>query len=376
MIFFIAVIAFLILHYVSFLMIIINGLCRVKKQRPNNTSEPIVSVIIPFRNESDTILKSVESILMQSYPDQKLDIIYVNDNSDDDSLEKIEAMQLPEYIRVLTVPPDNESRGHKKRAIRFGVSFAKGEIVIGTDADCTHHQDWIKTMVSYFDESTGFVSGPVAFNNDTSFFKRIQRMEFAGLVLSGAGLIGSRQPVICNAANMGYRHEAYKAAGGFADMMKVSSGDDEYLMKKIHNDTEFTVKYCLDKRAMTYTDANETVEQFYQQRKRWASKSFYYKDGFMLLKLALVFLFYILLAVQPILAIFVNNVFWLTAGAGFLFKLIFEFAMLSHGKGVLFDKFDFPAFVFAQVLHLPYVLISVISGAMGNFVWKDRKVAR
>lgn len=49
------------------------------------------------------------------------------------------------------------------------------------------------------------VAGPVDFETDGNFFSDFQRIEYAGLILTGAGLIGIGKPTICSAANLAYR---------------------------------------------------------------------------------------------------------------------------------------------------------------------------
>ncbi len=78
----------------------------------------------------------------------------------------------------------------------------------------------------------------------------MQRLEFAGLVIAGAGLIGSGNPIICNAANIAYRKKAFEDVGGFDYQMRLSSGDDELLMQKIHRDSDYKIKFALDRNAI------------------------------------------------------------------------------------------------------------------------------
>ncbi len=41
--------------------------------------------------------------------------------------------------------------------------------------------------------------------------------------------------------------------------MNLSSGDDELLMQKIAKDSDFKVKFCIDKKAIVKTSANKTI---------------------------------------------------------------------------------------------------------------------
>lgn len=366
----------LLINYIFFLLRIFSGLKNLKSCDVDFMSEDFVTVIIPFRNETENILRSLKSIEAQNYPKEKYEVLFVNDFSQDDSLQKISDYKKSDNIKILSVPSDYSMNAHKKRAIRFGIQNAKGKIIITTDADCNHNVDWLKSLLSCMKDDVGFVSGPVEFYSNESFFSKLQKIEFAGLVITGAGLIGSGKPIICNAANIAYRKNAFDKVNGFNDQMNLSSGDDELLMQKIWKETDYKVKFCTNKKAIVETDPNRTVKQFYQQRKRWASKGLFYADKFLIVKLFLIYLFYVGLLVQLVLGIFFSIYFVFSFIISFFLKALVEFLVLKKGSNVLFDKFFLCPFPIAEIIHLPYIIIAGISGAFGNFKWKNRTVKR
>ncbi len=367
---------FLLIHYVFFLSNIYFGLSKLKNCTNEKIPKEYVSIIIPFRNEAKNILNTYESLINQNYPTDKYELIFINDSSDDNSLQLLENLQKKENVSVYSVPNDYSINAHKKRAIRFGIEKSKGEIIVTTDADCLHSNDWLIHLLKFMDVKTGFVSGPVEFISDSNLFSRMQNLEFAGLVITGAGLIGSRNPIICNAANIAYRKKAFEEVGGFTYQMSLSSGDDELLMQKIHRDTDYLLKFALDKKAIVSTEANPTVKDFYHQRKRWASKGLFYGDSFLLIKLVLIFLFYLSLLVQPILGFLISANFFLTFIFSFIIKLAAEYLVLKKGTSILFDSKILKPFLITEILQVPYILVSGFMGMFGNLVWKDRKIKR
>jgi cellulose synthase/poly-beta-1,6-N-acetylglucosamine synthase-like glycosyltransferase len=78
----------LLVHYSAFLILILKGLNRLRPSELNQIPKEFVSVIIPFRNETDNIIDNLKSIIRQDYPKDLFEVIYVNDNSTDDSLKK------------------------------------------------------------------------------------------------------------------------------------------------------------------------------------------------------------------------------------------------------------------------------------------------
>lgn len=368
---------FLLIHYLIFLSIINRGLNNLKSvDNILPPSNEFISVIIPFRNESDKILRSLASIQSQNYPSDKFEVIYVNDFSTDDSHKKISGAIRSVNIRVISVPEDYSRQAHKKRAVRYGIENSKGKIIVTTDADCIHKPEWLSTLLSYFGKDTGFVSGPVRFISDGSVFGNIQALEFAGLVITGAGLIGAGKPTICNAANIAYRKEAFEKVNGFNDQMNLSSGDDELLMQKISKVTDHKVKFCPDINAVVETEGNKSIGQFYQQRKRWASKGLFYADKFLIVKLILIYLFYLSLPAQLILGLTAENIFIFSFLLTLLLKITFEFSVLRKGIKIFLNKELLKSFLTAELLHIPYIIIAGVSGLFGNYIWKDRVIKR
>ena len=363
-------------HYLIFLQQIFRGLSNLKHTDNQSIPHEFVSIIIPFRNEKENILANLKSIESQLYPVEKFEVIYVDDFSEDNSVELLKKNVRRNNVSVLSVPNDFSINAHKKRAVRYGIENAKGNIIVTTDADCVHDEEWLKSLMQSFDSVTGFVSGPVEFETDNSLFSEFQKLEFAGLVLCGAGLIGAGHPTICNAANIAYRKKVFDEIGGFNDQMNLSSGDDELLMQKIFRDSDFKVKFCIDKKTIVKTSANKTLSDFYQQRKRWASKGLFYNDKSLVLKLILIYSFYVGLISQLILGLFYHPFFLVTFFISMLFKFIFEFRILYIGKQILFDDLRLKYFYIAEVFQIPYIIFTGLVGALGNYFWKSRKVKR
>ena len=366
----------LLAFYFLFIRKIRIGLTKLGYYKTQSQLDEFISIIIPFRNESDNILINLESIGSQNYPKDKFEVIYINDFSTDDSLEKLQNGITNENIKVYSVEESKLEKAHKKQAIEVGISKAKGSIILFTDADCTCSPDWLASMVAGFEENTALISGPVAFAESDNLFGKLQVLEFAGLILSGAGLIGNNSPMIASSANLAFRKSVFDEVGGYKDLMDLSSGDDELLMQKISYMTNYDIKFCFTKDALVITDPNRSVEEFSQQRKRWASKGFFYENKSIIFQLVLIALFFIGLLVLPILGIFLDARFFTIFAGSFIVKIIIEHAVLQKGIGVLLKRIPLGIFLLAELLHIPYIVYSSISGAFGNFKWKDRELKR
>jgi len=372
----------LLIHYLVFLKEILKGLNKLNSYSDNSLREEFVSIIIPFRNESENILRCLQSIEEQEYPKEKFDVIFVDDSSEDDSLSKLKSAEKSNNVKIISVSSNlsnvsaDQNKAHKKFAIRLGIEESEGDIIVATDADCIHEKKWLKTLINSFDDQTGFVSGPVEFLDEVGIFNKIQKIEFAGLVLSGAGLIGINKPVICNAANVAYRKAAYLQVNGFENQLHLSSGDDEILMQRIFKRTKFKIIFCANKNAVVKTSPNKRLFDFYQQRKRWASKSLFYNDKLLTIKLILIFLFYLSFIVQIFLSFILFPLFIFSFILSIIFKMIFEYRILKKGEKLFSYQNFLKYFFITELIHVPYIIIASISGVLGNFQWKERKVKR
>ncbi|MBK7980009.1 MAG: glycosyltransferase [Ignavibacteriae bacterium] len=363
-------------YYLIFLIKIVNGLKIVKNDLDSNSLNEFVSVIIPFRNEENILQRNLASVESQSFPKDRYEIIYVDDNSDDNSVKVIEDNISSNNVRIIKSENNFNDRAHKKLALKIAIENSKGEIIITTDADCFHRRDWLSTMVKKFDMETGFVSGPVEFVDDGKIFSKLQKLEFSSLIIVGAALIGINEPIICNAANLGFRKSVFKLVNGYEDNLNLSSGDDEFLMQKISTRTDYKVKFCYDKNAVSYTHPNKTIKEFVNQRKRWASKSFYYVKKSITLKLLFIYIFYLSFLIQFLLGIFYDKLFFVSLMFNFIFKVFTENQIVRRESTDLFKKVSLKLFLLAEILHIPYIILAGFSGLFGNYEWKGRKVKR
>ena len=365
---------------------------------------PTVTVVVPARNEEATIGACVDSVLAQDYPAGRLELIVVDDDSqdataavvrsrmarralaaagaDDDGDDDVEG---DGRLRLVRIPENRRrERAHKKAAIEKAVAFATGELILTTDADCTVPPGWARAMASAFDGAeTAFVSGPVAYRLDgrpgrgLGLFVRLQALDFFGLMACGAGGIGLGQPNLANGASVAYRRETFAALGGFSGVDHVTSGDDELLMQKVAYQTPLDVRFCAARGATVETEPVHTLHAFVHQRRRWASKGTLYPARLQRMLLGVGVFFIALVAAvvalpfAPGLAPYVGAAFALKA-AGDLAVLVPAARRFGQTRLLL----AYPAHL---VLHAPYSLVVAalgLAGASSGFEWKGRTVDR
>ena len=105
---------------------------------------PLLSIIIPVRNEQAGIGNLLEDIRIQSY--QNFEVIVVNDNSFDNTTEIVLNFTSQDQRFMLLTSQGNG----KKKALTTGINASRGEIIVTTDGDCRVGVDWLKTTLKYF----------------------------------------------------------------------------------------------------------------------------------------------------------------------------------------------------------------------------------
>jgi hyaluronan synthase len=131
---------------------------------------PYVSVIMSALNEEDLIGKSIDSIFSSIYPQDKIEVICINDGSTDMTFyHMMRAKQkYGERIKVISF---RRNLG-KRKALYAGLKKSKGEIIVTFDADSKIGRSAIRNLVIPLirDQRTGAVSGRVAVLNEKENF--------------------------------------------------------------------------------------------------------------------------------------------------------------------------------------------------------------
>lgn len=328
----------------------------------------MVSLVIAVRNEINN-LRSLEACLsVIDYPQDKLEIILVDDHSDDGSLDIMKQFDLCN-LKVFSLPQNEEG---KKAAIAMGVTYSEGDVVLCTDADCSFKPQWVQTMVSYYiEKSPDIVFGGVNYSKTNTVWQQLMALEFSSLVACGAGAAGFGSAIYNNAANVLYR-------GGFIRenlqwMEKnIASGDDVLFLQNAKKENGVKIDYIKSDDVWVTTDPPENFSAFLSQRIRWASKGRNYTDILAKVTGYVVFFTNLLLLSFLVLAIgFPPISIWFFIG--FIVKITFDFVILSL---YLISCNRFSLMKWFVLVELGYVIYAPVVGLMSRFLkykWKGRK---
>ncbi|MFA7228241.1 MAG: glycosyltransferase [Melioribacteraceae bacterium] len=229
---------------------------------------PGVTVVVAARDEEKNILDCLVSLDKLIYPENKLEIIIVNDHSSDSTGEIIENF-VKDKPRFRTLIPEGSigSLKGKTNALANAIRISHGEIILTTDADCTVSPLWAKTIASYYKNDVAFVGGFTT-QEDYNSFAGMQAIDFVYLLTVAAGTINLGKPLSCIGNNMSYRKSVYDEIGGY-EGLPFSVTEDFNLLMAIHELKKYKIIYPLDQNSLVNSKVCPDWKTLYWQKKRW-----------------------------------------------------------------------------------------------------------
>ncbi len=341
-------------------------------------TSPLVTILIAARNEELRISKCLDCLMVQDYQADRLQIIIVDDRSTDKTADVLNgyADRWPGRLTVVQLTETRPGLSPKKYALSVGMEQATGELILTTDADCVLSKSWVSTIVSEFAPNTGLVLGMTSYYSigPKSMAWGVQALEFISYGIVASALIGLRFPIHGNANNIAYRRKVYAEAAGFATHANIVSGDDDFLIQSIHKLGRWKIRYSIHPQSQVETEPPLSLHQFWEQRKRWASKCSFYEPK-QALFLAGIFAYYSLIPACIVLGLF-NKTYLVMGLASFFIKTGMDYLVMRRGLRI-FSKVELLHwFPITCLVHIPVILAAVLVGSFGDFTWKGQRVKR
>ncbi len=339
---------------------------------------PRFSVLIAARNEAENLPQLLHDLAQQTLPTSEFEVIITDDHSTDATATLLATAAATSrfQLRVLHLADEPSAGQGKKAALQVALQQARAPWVVCTDADCRLHPDWLRCYAALL-VSAGpevcFVSGPVLLTGTNTALDSLSGLEFAGLVGTGAASIGSGTPTMCNGANLAYRRDAFAAVAGFAGNEHVASGDDEFLLHKLHAAFPGSIRFLKHPTAIVRTAGPPTLAALLRQRVRWASKWRHYRHPASQRLAVLVLLANVALA-AGLLALPWQSQLAPWVAAAWLLKLGADVWFLTPVLRFFRRKHWLWWVPVLQLVYAPYALAVGLAGLRGGYVWKGRPV--
>ena len=172
-------------------------------ERAQADSHPFVSVVVPVRDGESTIATCLDAILATDYPDDRREILVVDNGSSDGTAALIRARP----VRYLHEPTRGVSHARNR-----GIAESRGEILAFVDADCLVEPKWLSELVLPFeDREVGAVAGDLQHVEPTTPAER----QAARLLGNWQRFAFNSNPAYPITANAAYRREVLERIGGF-----------------------------------------------------------------------------------------------------------------------------------------------------------------
>lgn len=216
---------------------------------------PKISIVIPVYNAISTIDLCLESILNLNYPNNKFEIIVVDNGSDDGSDEVVKKHNVKLFYETLLKS--------SYQARNKGIVNSNGELIVFTDSDCIATPNWLTNLVKdWHDTSIGCYAGEVlAYKPHTLVEKYSDRKQ---MISNKLALKCEYMPYTVT-ANTSYRKEVFERIGLFNP--RLFSGGDNDFSWRMQKKTDLQIKYEPD--AIVYHKHRTNLLGLYRQYKRY-----------------------------------------------------------------------------------------------------------
>lgn len=237
---------------------------KVQRKISRKEKLPTFSIIVPVKNEGLVVGRLLNALLKVKYPKEKLEIIVVEDGSNDGTLAicKKYAEKHPDRIKVLHRGVSNG----KPSALNYGLEKARGDIIAVFDADNVPSPDILLKAANYFeDPKVAAVQGRTmsinAEENMLTKFLSYEETVWCEVYLRGKDILdlfvhlkGSCQFI---------RRDVLERLNGFDE--EALSEDMEISARLVENG--YRIRYAPD--IYAWQESPSSFKQLLRQRVRW-----------------------------------------------------------------------------------------------------------
>lgn len=222
---------------------------------------PLVSVIVPGKNEGRHIPELAASMKKQSYKNYEL--IIVDDGSDDDTENICRSLEQSGHIDLFI---RNSVRGGKASAANTALYYSKGEYVVHIDADSHLAFNAIETILLpfYMDRNVGAVGGDIrVYESGKGVAVKLQAIEYLKSISTGrtvSSMLGILRMI--SGAHGAFRRDILKRLHGW----DVGPGLDGDITLKIR---KLGYRVVHEPFAVCYTNVPGSFPKLVRQRYRW-----------------------------------------------------------------------------------------------------------
>ncbi len=222
---------------------------------------PFVSVIMPIRDEVKYIESSLNSVLSQDYPKDRMEVIVVDGMSTDGTRELVESFIKKPWGNednkkgdrfLIPVKLLNNPRGIVSTALNIGLNHAQGAIIVRIDGHCEIDSDYIRHCIAMIEqkeadcvggilitESQGWIGKAISLAMSSPFGVGNARFRYGG----GSGWVDT-------VAFGAYKRTVFDKIGNFDEEL-IRNQDDEFNFRLIQSGGKIWLDHTI--RAVYYS---------------------------------------------------------------------------------------------------------------------------
>ncbi len=328
------------------------------------------SIIIPFRNEEHHLKESILSLHELEYDEKYYEILFINDHSIDHFSKVFNEFASISNIHLI----DSNGEG-KKTAVETGISYAKFDWILSSDADCTYDKNWLNTCNDLINtkHSDLFVL-PVYSQLGDSVLAKFQYYDSLSTLGINMGFYNWKNKVLlASGANLLYKKSKFEKANPFENNKNIHSGDDMFILQEFKK-SKFNISVNFNEGLWVETKINPTWKKTIDQRIRWVKKmgslkkneTFFFGLYFFLVQCVLI---------TCLLAAFVFKYMW----AVFLFlialKAYYDTKLMRNTGRLNKLKVRFYELFYLEIIYMLMLPLLLIVSIFRNPNWKERKIS-
>lgn len=222
---------------------------------------PLISVIVPARNEFSLLSKTIDRALKMSWPE--LEIIVINDGSTDSTQEIIDGFSEDKRVKTIF---HTEPRG-KSASLNEAMDLAQSEVVLILDADAIPQKNSLIRLVPHLVMSVKIaaVTGNPRVIHTPNLLAKLQAIEFSSTIStirrgqSAWGRVNTMSGIMTL-----LRKESVQAVGGFASDQPT---EDIELTWRLHRNG---YRCIYEPAAQVGMHVPLTLGAWFNQRLRWS----------------------------------------------------------------------------------------------------------
>ena len=202
---------------------------------------PHVAVIVPIYNGERDLPELIDCLRKQTYPQDKVDYLLVDNNSSDRTKEILEQSAVKLAGEGVKISPLNSSKIQSSYAARnTGIKATKKEILVFTDADCRPEPDWLEFLVQPLSNpQVGIVAGEIIALPSKNW---LEKYADAQETLSQKHTLAHSFCPYGQTANLAIRRQALVEVGLFRPYM--TTGGDADICWRILRQTDWQIEFA------------------------------------------------------------------------------------------------------------------------------------